>query len=97
MGLGTLDVIGAATNISEQEDLDFVSVKVVLQLTKIVMLVHSELVQMPVMQIQVSISQCGNFRKFLPLRFYVKTILDDFSLKDWHFDLFQLWNFLKKS
>ena len=50
-----LDMIGAAMNISEQEDLDSVNVKVVPQLTKIVMLVLSELVLMHVMQVQVSI------------------------------------------
>ena len=55
MAADILDMIGAAMNISEQEDLDSVNVKVVPQLTKIVMLVHSELVQMHVMQVQVSI------------------------------------------
>ena len=50
-----LDMIGAVMNILEQEDLDFVNVKVVPQLTKIVMQVLSELVQMHVMQVQVSI------------------------------------------
>ena len=50
-----LDMIEAAMNISELDDLDSVNVKVVPQLTKIVMLVHSELVQMHVMQVQVSI------------------------------------------
>ena len=50
-----LDMIGAVMNISELEDLDSVNVKVVPQLTKIVMLVLSELVLMHVMQVQVSI------------------------------------------
>ena len=50
-----LDMIGAVMNISELDDLDSVNVKVVPQLTKTVMLVLSELVQMHVMQVQVSI------------------------------------------
>ena len=50
-----LDMIGAVMNISELDDLDSVNVKVVPQLTKIVMLVLSELVLMHVMQVQVSI------------------------------------------
>ena len=50
-----LDMIGAVMNILELDDLDSVNVKVVPQLTKIVMQVLSELVQMLVMQVQVSI------------------------------------------
>ena len=52
--VGILDMIGPVMNTSEQDDLDFVNAKVDQLLTKTVMLVLTELVQMPVTLVQVS-------------------------------------------